>query len=257
MKKLFIIAMMLPMHLFAQSEIQDKTVTHQEERMVFNNWDQNKFDPKAGFLSLNPYYWLVWGLFYPNYHKTDLRPLSANGAQTQRIALVGVQSSEDNKYKLQSDTVKTTALSQIASQSGLLSDVDPLWILYYKSQFNPLLNYSATSILGPLPPQVSAELVKDGLYSWYTGELASLKERLNGSRTCNQDRGSRIISYYRLLKEYQNLAGVWAIRTASAQSTLNMTAQQKQVQQGKVTIPDWTPQTDIGIAQKVLLNREY
>ncbi len=120
-----------------------------------------------------------------------------------------------------------------------------------------LLNYSAPSILGPLPPQVSSELVKDGLYTWYTGELASLKERLNGSRTTNQDRGSRILSYYRLLKEYETLSGVWAIRTASAQATIHMTAQQKQLQQGKVTIPGWTPQTDVGIAQKVLLNRKY
>jgi len=257
MKKLLIIFLFLPFRLLAQSEIQDKAVTHQEQRMVFNNWDQNKFDPKAGFLSLNPYYWLVWGLFYPNYHKTDLRPLSPGGPQTQRLGLVTLQSSEDNKYKLHSDTVKNTALSQIASQSGLLSDADPLWLLYYKSQFNPLINYSAASILGPLPAQVSTELVKDGLYNWYSGELASLKERLNGARTTNQDRGSRILSYYRLLKEYQNLSGVWAIRTASAQQAINMTNQQQQVQQGKISVPDWTPQTDVGIAQKVLLNRKY
>jgi hypothetical protein len=36
---------------------------------------------------------------------------------------------------------------------------------------------------------------------------ASLKERLNGARTTNQDRGSRMIAYYRLLKEYQTLQG--------------------------------------------------
>lgn len=257
MKKLLFFCLLIPFRLFAQSEIKDNAVTHQEQRMVFNNWDQNKFDPKAGFLSLNPYYWLVWGFFYPDYHKTDLRPLSASGPQTQRLALAGAQSSEDDKYKLHADTVETTALSQIASQSGWLSDADPLWLLYYKSQFGPLLNYSPATILGPLPPQVSSELVKDGLYNWYTGELASLKERLNGSRTTNQDRGSRILCYYRLLKEYQNLSGVWAIRTASAQSTLNMTVRQQRVQQGKVTIPNWTPQTDVGIAQKVLSNRQY
>jgi hypothetical protein len=257
MKKLLIIILLLPFRLLAQTAIQDKAVTHQEQRMVFNNWDQNKFDPKGGFLTLNPYYWLVWGLFYPNYHKTDLRPLGPNGPQTSRLGLAGVQSTEDDHYKLHSDTVKTTALLQIAAQSGLLSDADPLWLLYYKNQFSPLLNYSAASILGPLPPAVSHQLLKDGLYNWYTGELSSLKERLNGSRTTNQDRGSRILSYYRLLKEYQNLTGIWAIRTASAQKLIAMTLQQQQVQQGKVTLPHWTPQTDEGIAQKVLLNRKY
>src|ERR1700759_5156321 len=96
---------------FAQSVIKDQAVDNQEQRMVFQQWDQNKFYPKAGFLSLNPYYWLVWGLFNPNYHKTDIRPLGPNGPQTQRLALVGVQNTEDNKYKLHADTVRNTALS--------------------------------------------------------------------------------------------------------------------------------------------------
>src|ERR1700744_4566973 len=81
--------------IFAQSEIKDNAVRHQEERMVYDNWDQNKFDPKAGFLDLNPYYWLVWGLFYPSYHKTDLPPLSATGPQTQRLLLVSAQNNID------------------------------------------------------------------------------------------------------------------------------------------------------------------
>src|SRR4051794_8015380 len=99
---------------FAQEEIQDNAIIHQEQRMVFLQWDQNKFDPKKGFLSLNPYYWLVWGLFDPNYHKNDLRPLSATGPQTQRLALVAGQNTIDGEYKLQSDTARNTALSQIA-----------------------------------------------------------------------------------------------------------------------------------------------
>ena len=118
-------------HARAQEEINDQSLRYQEQRMVFQQWDQNKFTPTSGFLGLNPYYWLTWGWFYPNYHKTDLRPLSATGPQTQRLALVGTMNSIDNSYKLQSDTVRNTALSQIANQSGALSDADPLWIVYY------------------------------------------------------------------------------------------------------------------------------
>src|SRR6202012_1708091 len=128
---------------YAQSVIKDDAVDNQSQRMVFQQWDQNKFYPKAGFLSLNPYYWLVWGLFDPNYHKTDLRPLSVTGPQTQRLALVASLNNTNNYFKLPSDTVRNTALSQIASQSGLLSDADPLWLLYYNKQFQPVLNYSA------------------------------------------------------------------------------------------------------------------
>jgi len=254
---LFTFCFLLTASSFAQSSIKDQAVDNQEQRMVFRQWDQNKFYPKAGFLSLNPYYWLVWGLFYPNYHNTDIRPLGTNGPQTQRLALVAVQNTEDNQYKLHADTVRNTALSQIASQSGLLSDADPLWLLYYKSEFNPLNNYSPATILGPLTPQVTAELVKEGLYSWYTGELASLKGRLDGARKADMDRGSRILAYYRLLKEYRTLNGVWNIRIASAAATLNMTKQQQQVKTGATQVPNWSPNSDVQIATKVLQNAQY
>ena len=225
--------------------------------MVFLQWDQNKFDPKAGFLSLNPYYWLVWGWFDPNYHKTDLRPLSATGPQTQRIALVSALNTTDHNYKLHSDTVRNTALSQIAATSGLLSDADPLWLLYYRQQFQPLLNYSALTLLAPLPTQVSTKLVSEGLYSWYTNELSMVKERLQGARTTDMDRGSRIIAYYRLLKEYTRLAGVWNIRVATAAKDIQLTAQNLRLKTAGGMPVGWTPQTDVQIANSVLLHAIY
>lgn len=237
---------------FGQVPSQDKAVRYQQERMVYLQWDQNKFEPKAGFLSLNPYYWLTWGLFHPSYHKTDLRPLSASGPQTQRLALVGAMNTTDNKYKLQSDTVRNTALSEIANQSGFISDADPLWQLYYRNELQPVLNNSMGSILAGLSPQVSSKLVSEGLYSWYKNELDMLKERVNAAHNTTIDRGARIMAYHRYLMEYRRLAGVWAIRTSSAQATLNMTTQQRKLQAGQVTVSNWTPQTDIEIANKVL-----
>jgi len=242
---------------YAQSIIKDQAIENQSQRMVFQQWNQNSFYPKAGFLSLNPYYWLVWGFFDPNYHRNDLRPLSATGPQTQRLALVSAMNGIDNNYKLHSDTVRNTALSQIASQSGLLSDADPLWLLYYSGQFRPLLNYSAISILGPLSPQVSAKLVSEGMYSWYTNALGMLKERLNGARSTDMDRGSRIMAYYRMLKEYQDLASVWAIRISAAQTTLNMAKTQQYLQKGSAPVSNWTPDSDVKIATKVVQNAQY
>src|ERR1700744_3422015 len=123
MKTIFLSLMCLSLFTsgFAQVAINDEAFRYQEQRMVFQQWDQNKFKPGSGFLGLNPYYWLVWGWPYPNYHKTDLRPLSATGPQTQPLALVAAMNNTDGKYKLQSDTVRNTALSQIYSQSGLVS----------------------------------------------------------------------------------------------------------------------------------------
>lgn len=239
-------------YCFAQSIVDDKSIRYQEERMVATQWDQNKFTPTSGFLGLNPYYWLTWGFFYPNYHKTDLRPLSVAGPQTQRLALVAAMNSTDNSYKLQSDTVRNTALSEIANQSGALAGADPLWLLYYSREFSPVLNNSGAAILAGLPPAVSAKLVSEGFYSWYQGELGRLKERIRGAHAADLDRGARIMAYYRLLKEYRRLAGVWAIRTSSAQATLNMTAQQQRLSTNQVAVPDWTPQTDVQLARKVL-----
>ena len=242
---------------FAQTIIKDDAVDNQTQRMVFQQWDKNKFYPKKGFLSLNPYYWLVWGFFDSNYYKTDRRPLSASGPQTQRLGLVGTMNGIDNRYKLQSDTARNTALSQIASQMGLLSDTDPLWLLYYRQQFNPLLNEDYSSLLAGMPARVSSRLLSEGSFTWYTTELEKLKERLNGARSADMDRGSRIMAYYRLLKEYRDLSGIWSIRTSTANTTLDMEDRQKALQSSSVPVPNWMPASDVEIARKVLQNAKY
>ena len=246
------ILLLLSRQGFGQSAARDESVRYQQERMVYLQWDQKKFTPKSGFLGLNPYYWLTWGLFHPNYHKNDLRPLSANGPQTQRLALVGAMNAVDNKYKLHSDTVRSTALAEIANQSGLISGADPLWLLYYSNELRPVLDNSMASILAGLTPRVSAKLLDEGLYTWYKQELDMLKERIQAARSANMDRGARIIAYHRYLLEYRRLSGIWATRTSSAETALKMTAQQQKLQASRVTVSDWTPQTDIQIAHKVL-----
>jgi hypothetical protein len=57
MKTFFLLFVGLLCHarLFAQSKIKDNAVTHQEERMVYRNWDQKKFDPTSGFLASIPF----------------------------------------------------------------------------------------------------------------------------------------------------------------------------------------------------------
>jgi hypothetical protein len=148
--------------------------------------------------------------------------------------------------------VRNTALSEIANQTGLVSDADPLWQLYYKNELKPVLNNSMTSILSGLSPQVSTKLVSEGLYGWYKNELDMLKERIDAAHSTTMDRGARILAYHRYLMEYRRLAGVWAIRTSSAQTTINMAAQQQKLQAGQVAVSNWTPQTDIQIAKQVL-----
>ncbi|GAA4339704.1 hypothetical protein GCM10023149_50580 [Mucilaginibacter gynuensis] len=236
----------------AQASYRDESIRYQQERMVFLQWDKKKFTPKPGFLSLNPNYWLTWGLFHPNYYKKDLRPLSASGPQTQRLALAGTLNAIDDSYKLQSDTTRNTALSEVANYSGLVTELDPLWRLYYSRELRPVLNTDHAAVLTGLSPQVKAKLVTEGLFDWYTEELDMLRQRVEAAHSADMDRGARIMAYHRLLMEYRKLAGVWAIRVATAAKTIRMSAQQQQVRTGQVSVSNWTPQTDVQIANEVL-----
>ena len=189
MKKiiLFITVLTCMQTTMAQKAINDESIRYQQERMVFKQWDRDKFTPKSGFLGLNPYYWLTWGL-HPNYPKTDLRPLSPWGPQTQRLGLVMAMNSSSGSYKLESDTLRNTAMLEIANQSGIVSAADPLWLLYYSKELKPVLENSQNNILNPLPPPVRTKVISDGLYSWYKNELDNLKQRIEGARNVDMDR---------------------------------------------------------------------
>ena len=239
----------------AQYEIQDDAVIHQEERMVYISWDQRNFDPQPDkFLGIptNPYWWIIWGFPNPNYHRNDLRPLSVTGPQTQRLALVGTMTLTDKQYKLHSDTLQSSALMEIANQNGFLSDADPLWILYYNTEFQPVLNNDIITILSGLSADVIAELYKENMVDWYVNELGILNERLNALRTTTVDRSSRIIGYYRMLKEYRVLAGRWSNRVAAAKTSLLMAKAALAVKTQTIPINIWTPSDDISIANQVI-----
>lgn len=253
---LFLGLCLLGKHTFAQKRINDESMRYQQERMVFKQWDRNKFTPTSGFLGLNPYYWLTWGLM-PSYKKTDLRPLSGSGPQTQRLGLVGVMNSTDNAYKLESDTLRNSSLFEIANNSGTVSGGDPLWILYYSKELKPVLENSYSSILTPLPAIVKAKVLSEGIYDWYKHELDMLKERIEGARTVDMDRGSRILAYHRLLLEYRVLSATWATRTVSAKKNIDRAADQQKVRSGQVNITNWTPESDVAIAREVVKNRKY
>ncbi|RZK42647.1 MAG: hypothetical protein EOO90_06300 [Pedobacter sp.] len=240
----------------AQRSIVDESIRFQQERMVFKQWGRNKFTPTSGFLGLNPYYWLTWGL-HPNYPKTDLRPLSATGPQTQRLAMVAAMNSSSRSYKLHSDTLRNIALLEVAAQNGLLSGTDPLWILYYRDEFRPVLENTAGSILSPFPLAVRAKLVEQGLFSWYKNELDKLKERIEGARTADMDRGSRIMAYHRMLQEYQKLQANWEARSGTAQVNMERMKKQDKLKAGDVQIDSWTEDSDVRIAKKILADRKH
>lgn len=193
--------------LYGQSikPISDKHIVNQQQRMVFKQWDQDKFTPSKGFLGLNYQYWLTWGL-HPNYPKVDRRPLAISGPQTLRMGFALAMRTSMEQNKLHADTIQQISLSELSHVSPLGSNIDPLWVLYYKDELAPLIDSSS-----PYDPfkDISAALLsylkEKGVYSWFQEEFASLRERLEITRQATMERGSRIMAYHRMLQEFKKL----------------------------------------------------
>ena len=211
MKKLLIVLLIIIpfIRCIAQRPISDEAVTNQQERMVFKQWDWDKFTPKPGFLGLNPNYWLTWAL-HPNYPKTDLRPLGPLGPQTQRLGLVLAMASSTSRQRLHSDTLKTQALIKASAYSGLLSDLDPLWQLYYRQEFASLLSGNQQEDLTGIPGREKQYLISSGIYEWYRSETGNLSQRLEITRKTTLERGERLLAYQRLLMEYRAVESAWS-----------------------------------------------
>jgi len=233
-----------------QKKITDKHITYQQERMVFKQWDADKFTPKSGFLGLNPEYWITWGL-HPNYPKTDLRPLGPLGPQTHRLMLAVAMQRSDNTYKLHADTLRNTAISEALNYSAALGFADPLWQIYYRKEFEELLNQSDTELLSGISLAEQKYLISTGLYDWYKEESHALLERLELARTTSVDRGSRIIAYHRMLAEYRKLRAGWEMKKSRARNYLNIKSAVQKIRDVEMSSPV-TAKSDIQIANDIL-----
>jgi hypothetical protein len=234
---LLLLGLAMPM-AYGQKLIRDDAIRYQQERMVFKQWDRNKFVPEPGFLYLNPMYWLTWGL-HPNYPKTDLRPLSPYGPQTLRLGLVLAMQQSTGAFKLHADTLRSTALTEISNYAGAVSAIDPLWMLYYSRQFDPLIQQNDGALLSGLGNKERDYLQRTGLLNWYLEESRSLRERLSALRSTNVDRGSRILAYHRMLDEYRVLKASWEAKKQRSKLYLSMAESAKRAR---------TPETPSGIA---------
>lgn len=252
-KNLLLVALLLNVALaFGQKAIRDKHITNQQERMVFKQWSKKKFTPTSGFLGLNPEYWLTWGL-HPDYPKKDLRPLGPSGPQTQRMALVLALRQTTEAYKLETDTLQSTAVSESLNYSGLLSSSDPIWLLYYRFEFDPLLNRNDGALLDGADAPVRDYLTSGGLLSWYREELQALTERLDAARSIVVDRGSRMLAYHRLLSDYRKLQSLWEAKKQRAKLFLSLTesAGKAKASQRPVIIP--AGMADRQLAEDILI----
>lgn len=252
MKKYLVMFLFCALGLLAiaQKKITDKHIIYQQERMVFKQWDRDKFTPKPGFLGLNPEYWITWAL-HPNYPKTDLRPLGPVGPQTQRLMFAAAMQNTDNLYKLHSDTVRNTALSEASNYSSALSFADPLWLMYYRNEFEGLLNQADSDLLTGLSAAEKGYLISSGLLNWYIDESHALLERLEIARSTTVDRGSRIMAYHRMLGEYRKLMASWEMKKSKAKTFLSIRSSTEKLRTGN-PVDVSGGKTDIQIADDIL-----
>jgi len=252
MKKSFLLLFLclLSSVVGAQKKITDKHITYQQERMVFKQWDAGKFTPKPGFLGLNPQYWITWAL-HPNYPKTDLRPLGTLGPQTQRLMLAAAMQNTDNLYKLHADTLRNTALGEASNYSSALAFADPLWLMYYRNEFEGLLNQADADMLSGLSSKEKQYMISSGLLEWYSEESRALLERLEIARSTTVDRGSRIMAYHRMLAEFRKLSASWETKKSRAKAYLSIRSSAQKLRAGEVPRPA-SPKSDIQIANDIL-----
>lgn len=230
----------------------DKHIVRQQERMVHKQWDRRKFTPTKGFLGLNYQYWITWAL-HPNYPKTDRRPLSGSGPQTLRMGMVLAMQQIDDAYKKHADTIRNVAVSEAVNYSGLVTEADPLWFLYYRREFGGLIDGTDTDPLTGLSPEVRDYLRNKGLLEWYTEERAELKERLEAARTATLDRGSRILAYHRMLVEHRRLLTSWEAKKSYAAKFLSLSKSRERLRSNNPDLPEFVGgRSDVQIAEDIL-----
>ena len=253
MKILFLSA--IPFQLFSQMKINDKAIRHQQERMVYKQWSKNKFTPSTKVLGVqvNPMWYTVWGM-HPNYVKKDHRPLGPVGPQTQRTTLTTQMKATEQTYQQESDSLRNIVLNECARNSILTPE--PLWELYYKSEFKDLLHPDISKYLNGLTSEQFDFLVATDYWVSHINKMAELKERLEQGRSEMADRGARIIFYHRILKEYRQAINWWDSNKRNAPKYL---AVKNKINDQKVAKPfhGWTPDTDKAIAEEVVRKFRY
>ena len=242
---------------FSQKIINDKAIIYQQERMVYKQWDKDKFVPEFKWYNPSSYtaYALTW-LLQPGYKNgPDIRPLRAGGEQTQRLALAAAMQVSSNYYKKEADTLRNTALAEFYNYSGTVSATDPLYNLYYKKELAPLDNIEANAFKN-VPANVVLYMAESGAYNWYLTEMNSLRERFENAKRVDIDRGQRILLYHRIMLEHRKVAENWKYKLAMSEMMLAYKEKMKNKNEKGSTYFNGTTKSEDEIMNDILKNRK-
>lgn len=247
--------------VFAQSikRIEDPHIRAQQNRMVFKKWGE--WLPKKKFflgVQINVHHTMTWGWMAPAQNKrymqgSDIRPLSPSGEQSQRMASLFIMKSQSDKFKEHSDELANTALSELYNHTGgAVSEVDPLWQLYYKRMLRDVKDYNLSTFTNKLSAKEKQYMNENGIVKWFDDEMQRLNERLNGAFNVTMDRGSRIINYHRIYLEYEKILNDWNNHRHWAETLVAIRDENQKFQKpSSVDFSDWQ-NDDVSIMNKVI-----
>jgi hypothetical protein len=241
----FPILFFISISLEGQTLINDKAIVAQQERMVFKQWDEDKFYPEPKRIlgiPTNPIWYSTWAL-HPNYPDLDRRPLSPAGEQTQRLGLAAAMQISSNYYKQHSDTVKNLANAEIARISGALSATDPLYQLYYKRELKPLEDPASSAFQG-ISPEVVSYMTDHGAYQWYLNNMASLDERYGFAKSLDMERGQRILMYHRIMLDMRDVLRKWQYKLDLSSNMLAFRKLNERKTNGGIVFSNTTDEVD-------------
>lgn len=248
--QIFLILFSVSSYSYGQTPINDKAIVAQQERMVFKQWDEDKFFPEPNRIlgiPTNPIWYATWGL-HPNYPDLDRRPLSPVGEQTQRLGLAAAMQISSNYYKQHSDTVKNLASTEMARISGAFSAADPLYQLYYKRELKPLEN-PVSSAFQDVSPEIASYMTDHGAYQWYLDNMTSLSERYGFAKSLDMERGQRILMYHRIMLEMRDVQKKWQYKLDMSSNMLAFRKLNHQKINGGITLSN--PQDEVDRAKKI------
>jgi len=193
--------------VFAQITIvQDKANNGQLKRMVFNQWDDWQPDPSTNWLGIpkNPIGWAYWRVLHHDYwNGEDKRSWKTGGQFQQNYLSLLAQKNLDQKMVDTTNAMMETNLATALSMSGGVADIP--YQLYFKSKFDDLYQDVMTyfQALQTKYPASFNQMMNSQNGKKYVEFLDVEKDRIETIHELFVDRGSRMVSYFKILSKLQ------------------------------------------------------
>jgi hypothetical protein len=186
--------------------VQDKANNGQLKRMVFKQWNDWQPTPNTNWLGLpkDPVGWAYWRVLHHDYWKgEDKRPWKTGGQFQQNYLSLLAQKDLDGKMVDTTNAMMETNLATALSMSGGTADLP--YQLYFENKFADLFQ-DVTNYYEALQTKYPAsfnQMMNSANGKRYIEFLDVEKNRIETIHGLFVDRGSRMVSYFKILNELQ------------------------------------------------------